>query len=140
MEDWDRRSELLAQATRIRRAYRRTEDPDEVKRLRRRYNDIARELEALKTDTGGESSATPMGLILVPCTACGKQLSPLASSCPECGHPLRTATNSPVQQITTKEPMSGCSLFAVIVLAIVGAAILIFVLLFINFALTTGPL
>jgi len=50
-------------------------------------------------------------MALINCPECGTEVSKNAESCPKCGHPL--------------EAMSGCELFFLIVAAIVVAAIVI---------------
>lgn len=54
-------------------------------------------------------------MALIKCPECGASVSKDASSCPKCGHPLKKTTQG----------MSGCSLFFLIVAAIIVAAILI---------------
>lgn len=64
-------------------------------------------------------------MVLVSCPECEKQVSDQAASCPNCGHPIRL--EKPASQAPVKEPMSGCSLFFIIVAAIVFAALVIMV-------------
>lgn len=61
-------------------------------------------------------------MALVNCPDCGKQISPSAAACPNCGRPF----------YEVKKGLSGCTLLAVIVAAIITAAILLYVLHHIN--------
>ena len=52
-------------------------------------------------------------MALIPCPACGKQVSAQAPTCPQCGHPIAGSPPPPPQQtIVVKEPASGGSGFA----------------------------
>ncbi len=55
---------------------------------------------------------------LIPCPACKHLCSPAAASCPNCGH----------QFSTPRRGLSGCTLFFIIIFAIVVAFIFIAVL------------
>lgn len=64
-------------------------------------------------------------MALIPCSECGKEMSPQAAACPHCGHPLdgrpdtapATKKVSRAGQVREKEPFfskgSGCALFVV---------------------------
>ncbi len=54
-------------------------------------------------------------MALIKCPECGTEVSENATSCPKCGNPLKK----------TAQGMSGCSLFFLIVAAIIVAVILI---------------
>ena len=54
-------------------------------------------------------------MALINCPACGTEVSDEAVTCPKCGHPFKKTTQG----------MSGCTLFFLIVAAIVVAVIII---------------
>jgi hypothetical protein len=52
----------------------------------------------------------PRQLELIDCPACHKQVSAMAMSCPQCGHPINQQNNPVVQTKETNNTLKGISL------------------------------
>lgn len=58
---------------------------------------------------------------LKPCTACGRQISPAAVTCPGCGHPIKPAIAPPA----TAAPSTGCGTLLLGIAAIFTALLVV---------------